>query len=133
MATADRAILDSDVLIDLARGDLRAIHLIDGIISHGERPAVSIITEMELYLGARTKSELRSVRQLVQRLQILPISEMVSVRARNLTVRFGISHGLTIPDALIAATAIVSRAVLLTRNVRHFSYLPRLRVRAPYT
>ena len=133
MATADRAILDSDVLIDLARGDLRAIHLIDGIISHGERPAVSIIREMELYLGARTKSELRSVRQLVQRLQILPISEMVSVRARNLTVRFGISQGLTIPDALIAATAIVSRTVLLTRNVRHFSYIQRLRVRAPYT
>lgn len=132
MATADRVILDSDVLIDLARGDARAVDLVDGLISQGERPAISIITEMELFLGARTKAEQRSVRQLVQRFEVLPTSEMISVRARNLTVRYARSHGLTIPDALIAATAIANRALLLTRNVRHFSSIPRLRVRAPY-
>jgi hypothetical protein len=132
MATADRVILDSDVLIDLARGDARAVDLVDGLISQGERPAISIITEMELFLGARTKAEQRSVRQLVQRFEVLPTSEMISVRARNLTVRYARSHGLTIPDALIAATAIANRALLLTRNVRHFSFIPRLRVRAPY-
>jgi len=87
---------------------------------------------MELFLGARTKAEQRSVRQLVQRFEVLPTSEMISVRARNLTVRYARSHGLTIPDALIAATAIANRALLLTRNVRHFSFIPRLRVRAPY-
>lgn len=132
MATADRVILDSDVLIDLARGDARAVDLVDGLISQGERPAISIITEMELFLGARTKAEQRSVRQLVQRFEVLPTSEMISVRARNLTVRYARSHGLTIPDALIAATAIANRALLLTRSVRHFSFIPRLRVRAPY-
>jgi len=132
MATADRVILDSDVLIDLARGDARAVDLVDGLISQGERPAISIITEMELFLGARTKAEQRSVRQLVQRFEVLPTSEMISVRARNLTVRYARSHGLTIPDAPIAATAIANRALLLTRNVRHFSFIPRLRVRAPY-
>jgi predicted nucleic acid-binding protein len=132
MATADRVILDSDVLIDLARGDARAVDLVDGLISQGERPAISIITEMELFLGARTKAEQRSVRQLVQRFEVLPTSEMISVRARKLTVRYARSHGLTIPDALIAATAIANRALLLTRNVRHFSFIPRLRVRAPY-
>jgi len=132
MATADRVILDSDVLIDLARGDARAVDLVDGLISQGERPAISIITEMELFLGARTKAEQRSVRQLVQRFEVLPTSEMISVRARNLTVRYARSHGLTIPDALIAATAIANRALLLTRNVRHFFFIPRLRVRAPY-
>jgi predicted nucleic acid-binding protein len=58
---------------------------------------------------------------------------MISVRARNLIVRYGMSYGLTIPDGLIAATAIAYRAALLTRNARHFSYIPRLRVRVPYT
>ena len=132
MAAADRVILDSDVLIDLARGDARAVDLVDGLISQGERPAISIISEMELFLGARTKVEQRSVHQLVQRFEVLPVSEMISVRARNLTVRYARSHGLTIPDAFIAATAIANRALLLTRNVRHFSYIPRLRVRVPY-
>lgn len=132
MAAADRVILDSDVLIDLARANARAVDLVDGLISQGERPAISIITEMELFLGARTKAEQRSVRQLVQRFEVLPLSEMISVRARNLAVRYARSHGLTIPDALIAATAIANRALLLTRNVRHFSFIPRLRVRVPY-
>lgn len=124
MAAADRVILDSDVLIDLARADARAVDLVDGLISQRERPAISIITEMELFLGARTKAEQRSVRQLVQRFEVLPLSEMISVRARNLAVRYARSHGLTIPDALIAATAIANRALLLTRNMRHFSFIP---------
>ena len=60
------------------------------------------------------------------------ISEMISVRARNLTVRYARSRGLTIPDALIAATTIATRALLLTRNVRHYSFIPHLQVRLPY-
>ena len=132
MAAAERIVLDSDVLIDLARGDGRAIDLIDEFISRGERPNISIITEMELILGARSKAEQRSVAQLVRRFEVLPTSEMISVRARNLIVRYARSHGLTIPDALIAATAIANRALLLTANVRHFSFIPRLQVRLPY-
>lgn len=133
MPDDSRTPLDSDVLIDLARGYPPAIDLIDGLIAEGERPAISVVSEMELLVGARTKSELRLIAQLTRRLLVLPISEMISLRARNLCARYGLSHGLTIPDALIAATAIAARSRLLTRNVRHFSYLPSLRLRAPYT
>jgi len=132
MAGDNRTVLDSDVLIDLARGYVPAIELVDRLIAEGERPAISIVTEMELLLGARTRAEQRLIGQLTRRLLVLPLSEMISLRARNLVARYGLSHGLTIPDALIAATAIATRARLLTQNVRHFSYLPSLRVRAPY-
>jgi predicted nucleic acid-binding protein len=132
MAGGNRTVLDSDVLIDLARGHPPAIELVDHLIAEGERPAISIVTEMELFVGARTRSEQRLIGQLARRLLVLPISEMISLRARNLVVRYGLSRGLTIPDALIAATTIAARAQLLTRNVRHFSYLPSLRVRIPY-
>ena len=129
----ERVIIDSDVLIDLARGDSRAIDLVDAVIGGGERPTISIVTEMEVLVGARTRGEQRTIRQLLQRFHVLPISEMVSIRARNLVVQYGLSHGLTIPDAFIAATAIAARSLLLTKNLRHFSYLPRLRVRFPYS
>jgi predicted nucleic acid-binding protein len=37
--------------------------------------------------------------------------------------RFGASHGVLIPDALIAATAQAHGARLVTRNARHFPML----------
>lgn len=33
MLTAEQVILDSDILIDLARGDIRAVGFVDGIVS----------------------------------------------------------------------------------------------------
>ena len=45
---------------------------------------------------------------------------------------FYLSHGLGIPDALVAATAIHHQLVLYTRNVRHFQMIPDLKVVPPY-
>lgn len=42
------------------------------------------------------------------------------------------SHGLTIPDALIAATAIMQGLELATDNDRHFKMIPELTVKRPY-
>ena len=61
MPDDSRTLLDSDLIIDLARGYVPAIDLIDGLIAEGERPAVSVVSEMELLVGARTKSELRLI------------------------------------------------------------------------
>ena len=42
------------------------------------------------------------------------------------------TYGLEVPDAIIAATAITEGLVLLTRNTRHFSVVPGLKIRSPY-
>ncbi len=96
MAPADRVLLDSDVLIDLARGDGREVELVDGFISRGERPSISIITEMELFLGARSKAEERSVGQMVRRFKVVLISEMISENSSSrLFTLFSISSLLS--------------------------------------
>jgi predicted nucleic acid-binding protein len=46
--------------------------------------------------------------------------------------RFYLSHGLLIPDALIAATALDYGVTLYTKNVRHFLMIPGLTVVRPY-
>ncbi len=43
-----------------------------------------------------------------------------------------LSHGLLIPDALIAATALDQALPLYTKNVRHFQMIPLLSVTRPY-
>jgi predicted nucleic acid-binding protein len=45
---------------------------------------------------------------------------------------FTLSHGLEIPDALIAATALELSLPLYTLNDRHFRMIPGLTVLRPY-
>ena len=46
--------------------------------------------------------------------------------------RFYLSHGLLIPDALIAATALDYEVTLYAENVYHFLMIPGLTVVRPY-
>jgi hypothetical protein len=43
-----------------------------------------------------------------------------------------LSHGLLIPDALIAATALEFNLTLCTKNIRHFQMIPDLELFRPY-
>jgi predicted nucleic acid-binding protein len=45
---------------------------------------------------------------------------------------FSLSHGLQIPDALIAATALEHGLPLNTKNVRHFQMTPGLIIHRQY-
>jgi len=56
----------------------------------------------------------------------------ISAQAYDWLLSHSKSHGLLIPDALIAATALVREMELATDNVRDFKMLPGLRVGKPY-
>ena len=45
---------------------------------------------------------------------------------------FCLSHGMQIPDALIASTALQHGLPIYTENVRHFQMIPQLVVIRPY-
>jgi predicted nucleic acid-binding protein len=60
------------------------------------------------------------------------ITPLVSQVARDLVKTLCLSHGLMIPDALIAATALSLGLPLYTKNVRHFQMIPSLVVVRPY-
>lgn len=130
-ASGAAGLTDTDILIDAARGVAAAISFLNA-----QRTAsglyVSIISPMELVAGCSNKTELAQVQQFLQRVTIVPISAAASQVAYQLMESFFLSHGLLIPDALIAATALEHRLMLHTKNVRHFQMIPRLRVLRPY-
>lgn len=132
VATASGAagLTDTDILIDAARGVVDAIAFLTAQQATGVH--VSMISAMELVAGCRNKGELTKVQQFLQRAIVLPVSVTASQTAYQLMESYSLSHGLLIPDALIAATALEQGLTLHTRNVRHFQMIPTLKIVRPY-
>ena len=80
---------------------------------------------MEISQGVRNKAELRLYETLLQELsiQIIDLNEEISVKARLWVKSYGLSHGLYLADALIAATASVQGYQLISFNMKDFNFL----------
>ena len=121
-------IFDTEVLIWFFRGDSAAAELIG---SRSDR-AVSIISWMELMQGARSGEETKIIRRFLRdnEFRVIPVTESISHAAATLIEEYALSHGLQVADALIAATARETAAVLATGEVRHFRRIPGLEMLA---
>jgi predicted nucleic acid-binding protein len=92
--------------------------------------AISVVTQAELYFGAFDKMELATIRRHLSLISLLPVNEAISRRFILLMENYSLSHKLSIPDALIAATAIEHGLYLYTLNVRDFRYIEDLQLYA---
>jgi tRNA(fMet)-specific endonuclease VapC len=88
-----------------------------------EKISISIITKAELYYGAINKAELLKIQKHLNLLHDFPIDNQVSIQFIQLMERYSLSHKLTIPDALIAATALVNNLNLYTLNIKDFRFI----------
>lgn len=125
-AAAPRVLVDSDVLIWLARGNVRAARAIE---KSGDW-FISAVSYMELAQGCRNKAELKAL-QISFRSpgnEVLPITQEISDMACALVESYSLSHSLHLADALIAATAMTHSLRLLTGNNKHFSVVPGLQI-----
>jgi predicted nucleic acid-binding protein len=123
-------VLDTDILIDAARGLEAAVAFLTEVEADA---AISAVTVMELLAGCRNKAEQRAVSQFVRRFERLPLSEEISDEAIGLLEKYRLSHGLLIGDALIAATARVYGLTLVSGNERDFRFIEGLSLRGrPY-
>jgi predicted nucleic acid-binding protein len=115
-------IVDSDILIDVARGDSDAINCLSRL-EKTSALAVSTVTQLELIVGCRNKTELGDLEKFLRRFQILKITDQISDRAVELLKQYFLSHGLLIAEGLIAATALVHNEALITKNQRDFRFI----------
>jgi len=79
---------------------------------------------MELIQGTRNKSELLKLKRKIKNYNIIHFNDVASKLAVNLVEKYYLSHGLLIPDAIIAATAITFNFKLFTLNLKDFKFLP---------
>lgn len=120
-----RLLVDTNVLIDHLRGDLRSTEALRLIEIGVHRGFLSTMNEYEL-LAVR---EIRPVRwvqvsRLLKLFQIIPVTSSVAHRAADFRRRYRTPDG----DAIIAATAVLLGVTLVTRNLKHFVGIAELHV-----
>lgn len=120
-------LLDTTVAIDHLRGEDSAIDLLRRLVDDDEAVAASEVVRFELLAGVRD-DELEALEQFFSALSWIPIDESVARTAGLLARKHRTAYiGIDDVDYLIAATALVFEAELLTTNVRHFPMLADLR------
>lgn len=110
-----KCLLDTNVVIGLLKQHAKAIELIDTHKLDLNQLAISQITRMEL-LGYPDlpQAEEQQIQRFLQSCQVLFIDEAVEQRAIQLRRH----ANCKLPDAIIAATALVHQLTLLTLDER---------------
>ncbi len=123
-------LLDTDILIDHFHGHQAATNLVRDLLLQGETVCLSVVTVSEILAGLRPGEE-DATESLLSLFTLAPVDEHLARIAGAYLNRFGREFRLDLGDALVAATAKVTGAELLTRNVRHYP-MRDIVVRAPY-
>ena len=121
-------LIDSNVLINVSRGNPAAIKYVD---AHTEPWVLSQVTALELMVGARDKRDLAVIDGFLSLYSIAPLSGSIGTRVYELLKTYAKSHGLHVFDSLIAATAMENAFTLVTLNRKHYQMVDGLRLQFP--
>lgn len=119
-------LIDTTIAVDHLRGVPAAVDLLTALTDADDDLVSSELVRFELLAGIRDR-ELRAFEEFCSALRWAAVTEDVARVGGRLARRYRKSHsGIGAVDYLIAATAIVIDADLLTTNVRHFPMFTKL-------
>jgi predicted nucleic acid-binding protein len=121
-----KIICDTNIVIELFRENAKTIHQLNEI--GDENILLCSITNMELIRGIRNKMDLQILEKKLSSFNVLHFDTQCSFLAMNLISKFHLSHGLEIPDAIIAATAMNYSIPLFTYNTKDFKFISGLKL-----
>lgn len=124
-----RYLADSNAIIDLVLNRLpqASAAWLDAQIT-AQQVAISVITRIELLTKTAPAAEYAIMQAFTQAIQILPLDEPVIQQ----TISLRQQQRIKLPDAIIAATALVHELLLVTRNVKDFQAIAGLTVVNPH-
>lgn len=127
MATRKIILCDTDVFIEFFHGNPRIVQELDHLSF--DRLAMSVISVAEIYFGMR-KREATKTKDLVKKFNLFHLGKESS----SIFIQFMLGYqdkGISVPDALIAATAFRNNVELFTLNRSDFDYIQDLRLYKP--
>jgi predicted nucleic acid-binding protein len=107
----------------------KAEHYIDSLLQH-QLPAISVITEIELLCwNSANEKDWEILQKFVRDSIIVELEQKIKIT----TIALRKTYRLKIPDAIIAATALVQNCLLLSHNTTDFKKIEGLQVIDPYS
>ncbi len=128
---AEALLIDSTVLIDEHRGDARARTYLEPLLVGGAG-LIHPVSAGEVLGGAKDRTELAALDQLVARFRLAHAKHVDFTAALGFVRQFTLSHRIGWPDCLIAATGIRLGLPVVTVNDKHFRVIRGLSVIRPY-
>jgi len=128
-ASSGVILIDTNVFVDFLRNYAPSIDFFESLVGR-EGVLFSVITESELVAGKENNDPLKR-EKLTHFLHIwnkISLTNPVALLAGDICREYG----LEIPDAVIAATALLNRAEIVTKNVKDFRKVPGLKIQTPY-
>lgn len=105
-------VFDTNILVDYLAGREEAQREFERYT----RRAISVVTWMELQVGARSEEEADVIDLFLREFRVIDITRQVARRSVEIRRRTRVR----VQDAIIWATADVESALLLTRNTKDF-------------
>src|SRR5690606_25837027 len=123
-----RYLIDSNSVIYYLEGSfpVSGMSFMDDVVN--DIPTISIITKIEVLGFNMTKQDARLMEEFVDSAHVIGLTDVIADKAIQLRKKTKIK----LPDALIAATALVHGLVLISRNLSDFKKITGLKVNNPH-
>jgi len=94
-----------------------------------QQPIISAITEIELLCWkTTTEKDLAAVHNFIDITKVIELEQPIKLKTAEIRKQ----HKVKLPDAIIAATALVYKLTLITRNIDDFKNIIGLKVVDPF-
>lgn len=117
---------DTNVLSKVFKGDLKVTQYVESLDA-----VIDATIYIECIQGSKSNHEKRVIEKYLTRFPLLPITPASSIKAIELIRSYSNSHGLLLPDALIAATALENDLTIVTYNIDDFKFIDGLNYLKP--
>jgi len=122
-------LLDTTVFIDLFRNFKPAVDFFSGLTDYTE-VVFSAVSEAELIAGKYCDNPDYREKTLhfLANFTKIPVDNKIAIMAGDVKRKYGVD----LPDAIIAASALVTNSTILTSNVKDFDKIKDVKVKKPF-
>jgi len=115
--------LDTNVIIYYLKADEKVVLVLNKLFGQPQPIYISAITELELFSFSKLSTqEMERIEEILNSLAVIPVDSRIARIAGPLRQ----NYHLKVPDSAIAATALFTGTILVTRNILDFQKIPNL-------